>query len=92
MSDVQKGEILRLTPPGSILFFPGHIMIYLGEEDGNYYVISATGSYKPASAISEEVITFHSVLVNDLNVQRKNGNTWLKSLKSCKILLPNLEE
>lgn len=43
-ADEEKAEQFADLPAGSILYFPGHVMIYLGTVDGSSYVISATGS------------------------------------------------
>lgn len=86
MSDETKSEMLRHTPAGSILFFPGHIMMYLGEENERFYVISATGSMVPEDSATGEVIPYQTVMVNDLSATRKNGKTWLQSMEKCKII------
>ncbi len=43
--DDQKKEVLNNLLPGALLKFSGHIVMYVGEEDGEYYAISAVGSY-----------------------------------------------
>ncbi len=86
MKDAQKYEVLELTPAGSILYFPGHIMMYLGEENGRYYVISSTGSFIDPEVPGTEAVPYQSVMVNDLSAIRKNGRTWIESLAKCKII------
>lgn len=84
MSSTRKAELLNHMPVGTLLIFPGHVMMYLGEENGEYYCISATGSMK----IDEdgEVIRVRSVLVNSLNsTWRGNGKTWLDSITAIKL-------
>ncbi len=92
LSDERKQELLKLTPAGSILYFPGHIMMYLGEVDGHYYVISSAGSFRRQGTPEDVYPNYHSVLVNDLSVVRKNGKTWLESLAKCKIIWENEAE
>lgn len=91
MSDEQKCDLLQVTPAGSILFFSGHIMMYLGEADGHYYVISSAGSFRTPGSAEDVFPNYHSVVVNDLSVLRKNGKTWMESLAKCKIIWENEE-
>lgn len=84
--------------PGSILFFKGHIMLYIGEENGKYYVISAMGRYytkpdptNPAEAdhINDKNLLEMPVLsvnINSLDLQRSDGSTWVEKLLSAKLL------
>ncbi len=76
MTEKEKKEILEKLPIGSLVYFKGHIMLYLGKTDGEYYVISET------ARISEggELINAHSCMVTPLSVKRQNGNTWLREL------------
>lgn len=43
--DDQKKDVLNNLLPGALLKFSGHIVLYLGEDNGEYYAISAVGSY-----------------------------------------------
>lgn len=66
----EKLQRLYSVQPGTILQMPGHVMIYLGCKDHNYYVISANGND-----------TIRTVTVNDLNVKsQETGKTWLEQL------------
>lgn len=70
LSDKEKIQKLYSVNAGTILQMPGHVMIYLGCVDHNYFVISANGS----SALG-------AVTVNALNIQSKgNEKTWLSRL------------
>lgn len=84
MSPARKAELLDNMPAGTLLIFPGHVMMYLGEENGEYYCISATGSMKIEK--DEDVIRVRSVLVNSLNsTWRGSGKTWLESITAIKL-------
>ena len=37
-------SLMQPMPLGTVLFWGGHEMIYLGQDNGKLYVISATGS------------------------------------------------
>lgn len=84
LSSERKAEILNSMPAGSLLIFPGHVMMYLGEENGEYYCISATGSMKIDK--DGDVVRVRSVLVNSLcSTWRGSGKTWLESIKAIKL-------
>ncbi len=80
LSDEEKeAEIARL-PAGSLLYFPGHVMIYLGTEDGINYVISAAGSLKAYKGA--ELTQQYSVIVTPLTVCRRNDSSWLSNIET----------
>ena len=82
MTDMCREErltVLDALPFGSILFFNGHEMLYLGKENGKYYVISATGNIlEPKEGLNRQRI--RSTIINTLDTKRANGVTWLDSL------------
>lgn len=82
MSDSAKIDMLKKIKPGSFLYFPGHIMLYVGVEDDTPYVISYTGSF----FIDGEKIKIHGNFVSPLSLVRGNGRTWLDSLEKIKIM------
>lgn len=70
---------LDALPFGSVLYFSGHEMMYLGKENGKYYVISAISSImQPENPSVRQRI--RSTVINTLDVKRANGNTWLEDL------------
>lgn len=81
-SDSQKKGELNLLPAGTLLFFTGHIMMYVGNEDGHYYVMNAAGSLADVSDGEEQkpMQRVYSVILNSLEVRRKSGNTWLRDV------------
>ena len=83
-SNEEKTAILDKTPAGTLLYFPGHIMIYLGKADGNYYVISSVGTFVQ-NGNAEHV---SNVIVNTLNTQRANGTTWLDNISAIQWVEP----
>ncbi len=81
LSDEEKLEILSELPAGSLLYFPGHLMIYLGTDNGTPYVISAVGSMATADMSEGDSISVNSVIVNSLtDTTRKTGKTWLNCI------------
>lgn len=69
---------------GAVMGFPGHVCMYLGEANGNQYVISALGSYYFDDPEQSDPIDANSVNVNTLSVIRKNGKDWLENLTQAK--------
>ncbi|MBR5808479.1 MAG: SH3 domain-containing protein [Clostridia bacterium] len=82
MRNIAKEDRIRFldaVPFGTILYFSGHEMMYLGSKDGKYYVISAVGSImQPENATVRQRI--RSTVVNTLDVKRANGNTWFDEI------------
>lgn len=86
MSDQEKHEALQDIPVGSILYIKGHVMMYLGSEGENNYVISASATSIPDG--SEEKTSVQSVVINDLQAKRKNGETWAHCIEKFKCIVP----
>ena len=84
----ERENIMNQIMPGAVLHFPGHEMLYLGQEDGRYYVIDALGSYARYKTGDSEIETIRvrSVVINDLSIMRGNGNQWLDELTTAKQL------
>ncbi len=77
-TDQEKTCEIKKVHVGSILYFQGHEMLYLGRYKGRTYVISALGSLVDGTDTS--VRTIYSVAINTLDARRKNGSTWLTNL------------
>ena len=79
MAREERIKFLDALPFGTILYFSGHEMMYLGKRDGKYYVISTVSSVmRPGDKAVRQRI--RSVIVNTLDIKRANGNTWLNDL------------
>lgn len=79
MPKEERIKFLDVLPFGTILYFDGHEMMYLGSRDGKYYVISAVGSImQPENPSVRQRI--RSTIINTLDVKRANGNTWFDEL------------
>lgn len=83
LTAAEREKYLAMLPPGALLYFPGHIMLYLGEDDGRHYVLSAVGSFVPEGGAP---ICCNGVVVNELSMRRKNGQSWLESLALALVL------
>lgn len=87
MKNMAKEERIKMLDGltiGTILYISGHEMMYLGSDNGKYYVISAVGTImQPENPKVRQRIC--SVAINTLDVKRANGNTWLDEL-TCAIV------
>ena len=83
MTDEQKLGVLASAEPGSILFFKGHIMIYLGMDNGDPYCISATGTYLKDGSDEDSAVDTNSVIITNMSkTYRSNGDSWLTNLSA----------
>lgn len=80
----EKTAFLNALPLGTILYFNGHEMLYLGKENGNYYVISSVSSVMQPENPSVR-LRMRSVVINTLDIKRANGNSWLDDLTTALI-------
>ncbi len=85
-STADRTALLRNLQPGAALHFPGHVMLYLGEDHDRYYVISAMGSYAVfKGGNTPQVVQVQEVAVSNLNLQRSDGRQWLEDLTIGKL-------
>jgi hypothetical protein len=84
--------VLNLLSPGSILYFPGHVMLYLGRYDGQFYVIHSIAYYGDQNHIIDGVfvpIPLNTVTVSPLSLRRRNsGQELLMALNSVIEITP----
>ena len=83
MIDGEKLVLLQQQPAGTIIYFRGHVMMYLGSVRGVPYVIHDSYSYgESGKGGSDGRMTVNCVVVSDLNVTRKDGSTFLSNIKT----------
>lgn len=73
VKELSEKEIIQKlmgAESGSILQMPGHVMLYLGCVDKNYFVLSARGG------------KFQRVMINDLHAQTGDGKNWAAQLET----------
>ncbi len=66
-----KNTLLNSMMPFQTLLYkpdPGHIMLYVGEYENNYYVIHNKWSYKRSNGEKEEEVFIKKTLVSDMNL------------------------
>ncbi len=81
MTAEEKKEVIKKLPLGSLLFFPGHVMLYLGWEGDHLYVISATGTIL-ADGIKSRI---RGTVISTLDMGRLDGRSWLQALDTAQI-------
>lgn len=87
MKSSRKQEMLRKLPAGSLVFFRGHVMMYLGEENGLHYVLSTVSSMLDPGG--DDRIRVRSVVINTLeNTRRPNTHVWLDDVNA--LIIPYL--
>ena len=80
-SSEDKIKEFQKLPIGSMVFFPGHIMLYLGMIDDEPFVISSVGSFATLNHPDGEYDEVNTYCINSLTqTKRKNGLTWLENL------------
>ena len=87
LSDDEKQKYLETVPAGSLLYFPGHTMAYVGSESGRAYVINAAGSLSNSDGVLN-VRRMYSVILNPLTSRRGSGKTWLNSINAVLTIAP----
>ena len=88
MTTEERKTVLDQTPMGAVLYFRGHEMMYLGSENGQYYVISSVGNIIDPMG-SKNVQRISGIVINTLDTRRGNGNTWLDELTT--VIVPFAE-
>lgn len=82
LDDEHKAAAIAQMPLGTTLFFPGHEMIYLGQEGGKLYVISSLGTVGNLFG-DTGINTVRSVSINTLDMVRKDRSTWLSNIRAA---------
>jgi len=76
MSTASKKGVLSSSDGVQLIYLPGHIMIYLGEFEGDDYVISSTYGFGEDSS---KISIVASVTVSDMDrTYKENGKSWIE--------------
>ncbi len=83
MSDAEKTAFIKRLPPGTLLAFDGHEMLYLGYEGDRLYVISSVSNVViPGDKNKTRV---RGGVINTLDMRRTSGATWLSDLNFAEV-------
>jgi hypothetical protein len=69
--------------PGAALYMPGHVMMYLGKSNGQYYVIHAFLGYSVKEGSANKYYSTNQVSVTTLQLSDSNGVSFLERLTSA---------
>ena len=87
-SEDDKRALLRTLPVGTILYFPGHVMLSYGTERGEPLCLSAVGRFLPPESAGDTARAVNTVAVTPLTVRRADGRAWLESLTAVMRIPP----
>ncbi|MCX4245626.1 NlpC/P60 family protein [Paraliomyxa miuraensis] len=90
--EAKLAELRRQAQRGAVLLhMPGHIMIYLGEEDGQHYAVSAISEYLvPCSGGPDTVVRIGRVAVTTLELGRGSERTaYIERLATLVVFAPS---
>lgn len=93
MSDEEKMKFIETMPAGTMLFFDGHVMMYLGKENDTGYVISSLG--KVAESEGEKIVkSIYGICITPLTVRRNASygyTTWLHNMVCVVCCSPRID-
>ena len=78
----EKEKLLKNLPLGTVLIWSGHEMLYLGSENGKFYVINSVSSVIRPDGNGSRV---RNVIVNSVDIKRANGKSWLETITTMEI-------
>ena len=85
LDDAHKAAAIAQMPLGTVLFWGGHEMIYLGQDNGKLYVISALGGIGDNYGPDYTTYQVKGVTINTLDILRGNRVSWLSTLTCANI-------
>ncbi len=85
-TDEETTELCKDLPAGTVMYFSGHIFMFVGMENGKPYFISASGSYLNDAKDKKSVVHANSVIVNNGDLLRLSGNSWLNIITYAKLI------
>jgi cell wall-associated NlpC family hydrolase len=87
----EREALLAQVPAGAALFLDGHVMLYLGRFENEYYALHDLYEYYEESDREGEGLVRYpanQVMVTPLSIRRANGATFLESLTSARDFVP----
>lgn len=80
----ERIAVMNALPAGAVLFFSGHEMLYLGQENGKYYVVSSVSKIRDpyGKPVNQRI---RGVVINTLDITRANGLSWLDALTCANV-------
>ncbi len=94
IKDEERRKALKSTIPGiTLLGWPGHIMLYLGEYNGHHYCLQNIWAFKKKRWFTEDTHYIGKVVVSDLSLGEgtKRGSILRRLTTARIVLLHNLK-
>ena len=85
-TDEETLELCKSLPAGTIMYFRGHVFMLIGFDNGKPYFISSAGAYLVDEDNKTNKINANSVIINNADLLRSSGKTWLSVLTYAKVL------
>ena len=82
MSETERLAEYGQMIPGSVLYMPGHAMVYIGTSNGRPFVISAVGHIVQPEPGSNDALQPNSVVLSSLYVRTRSLKTWMSLIKT----------
>lgn len=81
-------ERLKEIPPASILYMPGHTMLYLGEHEGKHYMIHQFSGYYKQVDDKMEYISVMRTAITPVDIKASYEKTYLDMVYLAKEFIP----
>lgn len=79
---------LKEIPPASILYMPGHTMLYLGEHEGKHYMLHQFAGYYEEVDDKIEYISVMKTAVTNVTIKASSEKTYLDMVYLAKEFIP----
>lgn len=76
----EKLETLGKIPAVTVLYMPGHTMLYLGEEQGEHYIFHQFAGYYEENNGTLEYISIMKTALTPITIKTSSGKTYLESI------------
>jgi len=84
MDSERKSEILSQLPAGTLIFSPGHVMVYLGRRGNDSYMIHNGGDFCVITEETrEEYLTYGVTVMSLEKTATYEGRVWLDAIDSA---------
>lgn len=80
----EKLEKLEKTPPLSVLYMPGHAMLYLGKDGDEHFIIHQFAGYYEEKNGELEYVNMMKTAVTPITIKTNGGKTYLESVYLAK--------
>ena len=80
MTSEKKRSLITEMPAGLPLYMSGHIMMYIGTEGGQPYVISSCATTIEPGHDTQDLVDAYCIFVSGMDLKRTSGLTWLDDI------------